>query len=57
MKALSAQTALPVCAYCHGFPNTTTNRTLSDASCYNYHLSGHQPVGAGGMPQFWDVKQ
>ncbi len=48
---------LPACAYCHGFSDTTTNHTLSNAMCYNCHLSGHQPVGADGMPQFWDIKQ
>ena len=52
-----AHATLPVCAYCHGFSDTTTNRTLSNASCYNCHLSGHQPMGADGMPQFWDIKQ
>ncbi len=48
---------MPSCAYCHGFSDTTTNYTLSNAACYNCHLSGHQPVGADGMPQFWDIKQ
>lgn len=48
---------MPACAYCHGFSDTTTNHTLSNAVCYNCHLSGHQPMGADGMPQFWDIKK
>ena len=48
---------MPACAYCHGFSDTTANHVLSDAACYNCHLSGHQPMGADGMPQFWDLKQ
>lgn len=47
---------LPACVYCHGFSDTTTNYALSNAVCYNCHLSGHQPVGADGTPQFWDIK-
>ena len=52
-----ADAGMPSCAYCHGFSDTTVNHVLSDASCYNCHLSGHQPMGADGMPQFWDIKQ
>lgn len=51
-----ADAGMPSCAYCHGFSDTTTNHVLSNASCYNCHLSGHQPMGADGMPQFWDIK-
>ena len=52
-----SDSGMPSCAYCHGFSDTTTNHTLSNAVCYNCHLSGHQPMGADGMPQFWDIKQ
>ena len=52
-----SDSGLPACAYCHGFSDTTTSHTLSNPVCYNCHLSGHQPVGADGMPQFWDTKK
>jgi hypothetical protein len=51
-----ADSAVPACAYCHGFSDTTTNHTISAPVCYNCHLSGHQPVGADKKPQFWDAK-
>ncbi|MCL5277263.1 MAG: hypothetical protein M1517_05755 [Deltaproteobacteria bacterium] len=50
-----ADSGMPACAYCHGFSDTTVDHTLSNASCYNCHLSGHQPMGPDGMPQFWDA--
>lgn len=44
---------VPACAFCHredGAPEAVSN-----AACYNCHLSGHQPLNAGGSPHFWPI--
>lgn len=38
------------CAFCHSFQK---DEPLPKASCYNCHLSGHQPVNAEGKAHFW----
>lgn len=39
------------CSYCHGFAADAAETFR--ASCYNCHLSGHQPFGSDGQPQMW----
>lgn len=39
------------CDYCHADAATPGSRAR--ATCYNCHLSGHQPVDASGIPHFW----
>jgi hypothetical protein len=39
------------CAYCHDEGKAA--QTRSNASCYNCHLSGHQPLDADGKAHFW----
>jgi len=44
---------VPACAFCHredGAPEAVSN-----AACYNCHLSGHQPLNAEGSPHFWPI--
>lgn len=52
---------LPACRYCHGFVDEGEGggegdgEDLHQAACYNCHLSGHQPLDAGGQPHFWPI--
>jgi hypothetical protein len=47
-----AAAGITACSYCHeGEATGPTER--SRRACHNCHLSGHAPVAADGMPQFW----
>lgn len=49
-----ASAGVTACDYCHaGGATGPTDR--SRQACHNCHLSGHAPVGADGLPQFWPV--
>ena len=42
------------CNYCHGLDDSPGN--LTNAACYNCHLSGHQPADSEGKAHFWPVE-
>jgi hypothetical protein len=42
------------CLYCH--PSDDEENPRHVALCYTCHLSGHQPMNADGLPQFWTAK-
>ncbi len=49
-----ASAGITACDYCHaGEATGPTER--SRRACHNCHMSGHAPVGADGVPQFWPV--
>ena len=45
------------CVYCHNFSDPEDEPDeVYRAACYNCHLSGHQPLDAGGQAHFWPTQ-
>jgi len=47
-----AGAGVTACDYCHE-GEATGPTARSRGACHDCHLSGHAPVGADGLPQFW----